>query len=172
MKKYFWLLSIAILMVACTGKSEKGESDNDTIVQEEIFDDLGPSLSQAVDMAGETYNVNIQCAIDTAAAPVMDNVDNKFHENAVTVAITNEDGDFYNYVFHKSDFAPYIKNQPVDRMILQGMNFVSAENARIHLSAGVNEPGATEGGVNFSITIFSDGHHEIEVDLTQNESGE
>ena len=172
MKKVFLLLSIAVFFAGCGNKTEKTDEGKDSVVQEEVFKDVGPSFSETIDLAGEKYAIDIKCAIDPQAAKVIDNVDNKFYDNAVTVTIKRDGADFYNYVFHKSDFAPYIKDKAVDKLILQGMNYMSAENAKIRLSAGVGEPGETEGSSNFCITVFSDGHHEIEVDLTQNESGD
>lgn len=138
------LCVVAMLGVSCT---EKPKSDN--IIVHKQPKTAKPATTQAmsdytsscnIDWLGATYKVSVERKADKQLPHTVDEQGNKYYDNRISVRIQRGDGSvFFERVFQKSDFTPYI-SEAFAKGALLGVVFDKVDGESLRFAASVGSP--------------------------------
>ncbi|MBQ9357652.1 MAG: DUF4738 domain-containing protein [Prevotella sp.] len=114
---------------------------------------------------GRTYRVLVSRTPADSLSMVTDNMGQQFVDNRVEITVKRQDGTtFYNHVFTKSSFASWLDGDYRSNALLEGINFVKAEENRLVFNATVNHPRASDDeAIYLELSVSRLGEAEIHV---------
>lgn len=151
MKKLICALLMAVLVVSLTACGGKKKSDDIIAPRQEKVAPKGPismqeyTDSRQVDWIGKQYRVAIHRQPSDSLPKVKDETGQAFVDNAISVAITRQDGSiFFSRVFTKSAFLKYLDADYTKTGILEGLVFDKADGDWLEFAASVSHPQTDE----------------------------
>lgn len=121
----------SLILSAC-GKSDKATSatDSTSVASVAASDEPmtrvdGACVDDSVRLGGALFVYHIECAPDKSLPVLIDNQDQKFYQNRVTLSVTRDGREVISRSFTKEDFSPYVSTSTrsdFDAGLLVGMN--------------------------------------------------